>query len=221
MKHFFTQFISLLLFVLIFTSLSIAQENEPEIEKLSESEYRVGSAILNTVSRSVTVTGFVNMSEGMIELLACGPKGKRHESVLVLDVAPYHLQVSLLMLGLTPGKGVSFLGDPAIPEGDSLSIYVSWSGSDGNDVRVRAEELVNNLREKKPMQETAWVFTGSRFSGGRFLAALEESYVTTFHDPNTIIDSPLSTGADDTLYEVNTTKVPPVNTPVKVEFIAQ
>ena len=69
------------------------------------------------------------------------------------------------------------------------------------------------------MTRTPWVFSGSCFINGKFVAGIEESYITTFHDPNTIIDNPLPTGADDTLYEANKTILPPENTPVVVELI--
>ena len=51
-----------------------------------------------------------------------------------------------------------------------------------------------------------------------FMASIGQSYITTYHDPDTIIDNPLSTGGDDTLYEVNKDIVPPVGTPVIVEL---
>ncbi|MBA7587889.1 hypothetical protein ES708_29935 [subsurface metagenome] len=83
---------------------------------------------------------------------------------------------------------------------------------------MRGEELVYNLKEDRSMLPTAWVFTGSRFINEMFMASIGQSYITTYHDPDTIIDNPHSTGGDDTLYEVNGALVPPVGTPVIVEL---
>jgi hypothetical protein len=194
-------------------------EKSPEIVKISENIFKIGNAVLDTSKGVLTVSGWINMNEGMVELLACGPKGKLHESVLVLDIEPYHLQVALLLLGLKPGGGLKYQGDPGTPMGDSLFVYVSWEKSDGNHIRVRGEDLIYDIIKKKHMERTEWVFSGSRFIDSTFMAALEQSYITTFHDPNTIIDNPLPTGGDDTLYEVNKSLVPPVNTKVTVELI--
>jgi len=210
------------LIILSLNSPCLHSENSSsEITKISETKYKIGKAYLDTEKGSVTLNGWVNMSEGLVELLACGPNGKRHESVLVIDVEPYHLQVALLMLGLEPGGGLLFQGDPRTPTGDSLYVYVSWDECDGDHIHVRGEDLIYNVIEKRTMTHTAWIFSGSRFVNGRFVAAIEQSYITTFHDPNTIIDNPLPTGADDTLYEVNKNIVPAENTPVTVELIKQ
>jgi hypothetical protein len=218
MKKYLNIFFTIFLAFICFTDILYAQ-NPPEVKKISNSEYQIGNALINTAKGSVTLKGWVNMSEGLIELLACGPRGKKHESVLILDVEPYHLQVALLMLGLEPGGGLSFQGDPKTPKGDSLYVYVSWEKRDGNHMRVRGEDLVYNIKENKTMPQTEWVFSGSRFINNVFMASVEQSFITTFHDPNTIIDNPLTSGGDDTLYEVNKKLVPPVNTPVIIELI--
>ena len=204
--HFFSYYVS-------------AEETSPEVLKLNDSQYKIGNAFLNMSKGTITLNGWVNMSEGVIELLACGKRGKTHESVFVLDVEPYHLQVALLMLGLEPGGGLQYQGDPRTPKGDSLFVYVSWEKGDGNHIRVRGEQVVYNIKEKRPMTATAWVFSGLRFIDNTFMASVSQSYITTFHDPDTIIDNPLSTGGDDTLYEANKFLLPPPNTPVKVELI--
>ncbi|MFH0954275.1 MAG: hypothetical protein V1873_08095, partial [Verrucomicrobiota bacterium] len=64
---------------------------------------RLGGVRIDPASRTVLATGWVNQVVGLIELLACGPGGKTHESVFVLDVNPLDLQAGLLLLGLRPG----------------------------------------------------------------------------------------------------------------------
>ena len=75
----------------------------PPIVKLSPTTYKIGNIFLDVENRQVQFPGKVNMEKGIIELLACAPGGKMHESVLVMDIVPYHLQVSLLLLGLNYG----------------------------------------------------------------------------------------------------------------------
>ena len=59
-----------------------------------------------------------------------------------------------------------------------------------------------------------WIFVGSRIHDGLFDAQVEGNIVTTYHDPATIIDNPLDSGGDDTVYGVNSRLVPRVGTPV-------
>ena len=46
------------------------------------------------------------------------------------------------------------------------------------------------------------------------MAQVEHSIAATYHDPFAILDHPLPTGADDTIYYVNSKLVPPKGTPV-------
>jgi len=135
--------------------------------------------------------------------------------VLKLDVDPYYLQIALLLIGLEPGnKPLEFQGDPSIPEGDPVDIWVSWTNKDKKTVRHRAEELIFNKVAKKTMKHTHWVFAGSQVIDGKFMAQVEHSIASTYHDPFAILDHVLSTGGDDTVYFVNKTVVPPKGTPV-------
>jgi hypothetical protein len=161
----------------------------------------------------------VNMSKGLVELLACGEMGKKHESVLVVEAAPEHIQVGLIVLGLEPVGGLEFQGDPETPRGDSVWIWAEW-WVDGEHTLVRGEDLVHNYATKQPMQHTHWVFSGSEIVDGVFAASMEQSIVTTYHDPYTIIDNPLPSGADDTLYGANEGFVPEVGHPVTLVFKA-
>lgn len=186
----------------------------PSILNLGNGTYKLANIIIDKRKGEIRVPGKVNMQEGLVELLACGKWGKLHESVLVIDVQPYYLQLALLLLGLEPGnKPLAYQGDPHTPVGDHVDIFVEWKNN-GKIVKKRGEELVFNRVTGKPMKKTYWVFTGSLIQNGIFLAQVEQSLVTTFHDPATIIDNPLPAGGDDTLYYANKKVVPPVGTPV-------
>ena len=189
--------------------------SQSQIAKIDDHTYRLGNLVIDGDRREITIPGRINMQRGMIELLACAPGGKVHESVLVLDVAPYHLQVALLLLGLQNGGGLQYQGDPRTPKGDSVEVWVKWN-TGIHDTTVRGEDCVWDIPRGKPMEHTPWVFVGSRMDNGKFVADIEKSLITTFHDPLTILDNPLPTGGDDELYKVNEKLVPPKGTPVRV-----
>ena len=187
----------------------------PAIKKISKGIFSLGNITVNKLEGFVSLNGEVNMDEGLVEYLACGPSGKLHESVLKLDVNPYYLQIALLLIGLEPGnKSLEFQGAPGIPEGDLVDIWISWTNKDKKTVRHRAENLIFNQVDKKTMKHTHWVFAGSQVIDGRFMAQVEHSIASTYHDPFAILDHLLSTGGDDTVYFVNKTVVPPKGTPV-------
>lgn len=185
------------------------------ITRIGEDVYKIGNVILDSRKREIRIPGRVNMEKGMIELVACGPGGKLHESILVLDVVPYHLQVGLLLLGLRFVGGPEYQGDPRTPLGDSVEIQASWTLA-GKTTTVRIEDLVWDIPHKRMMEHTPWVFVGSKLLQGQFMADAEKSLITTYHDPFTILDNPLPSGSDDELYKVNWNIVPPKGTPVEV-----
>lgn len=213
-------FILIICFVIIPTtgfSLQFASTDStaPKVRKISATKYQIGSVILESEKREIYLSGKINMQKGMIELLACAPGGKTHESVLVLDVIPHDLQVSLLLLGLEFHGDLEYQGDPRQPKGDSVEIWVKWKN--GNKERlVRGEDLVYDLESKNTMKRTLWVFTGSRVVDNVFQADVEKSLITTYHDPFTILDNPLIAGGDDEVYQVNEKLVPPKGTPIEV-----
>ena len=167
--------------------------------------------------RQVIATGWVNQTDGAVEVLACGPKGKVHESVFVLALNPLDLQAALLLAGLKGGEPMPDIG-VGPPNGSPLDIYVDWR-QDGEARTARAETFLWNVQEDAVVPETPWTFTGSFVRDGQFKALVEESLVVTFWDPFAIIDLPLPCGADDEIIHVNSNAVPPVQTPITMRFV--
>lgn len=177
----------------------------------------LGSVQLDSATKTVTATGWVNQIEGPIEVLACGIKGKVHESVFVLVLNPLDLQAALLLAGLKGGPPMPALG-AGPPQGAPVDIFVEWQA--GEETRkARAESFVWNLEENAVLPETPWTFTGSVVKDGQFKAFAEESLVVTYWDPYAIVNLPLPCGANDEILTVNTNTVPPYQTPVTFRFV--
>jgi len=187
----------------------------PAMTKVGDGLYNLGNIKLDLNKKTITMNGKVNMSYGLIELLACTKIGKMHESALVIDVQPIHLQTALILLGLEFGGGMRYQGDPLTPKGDRVQIWVEWD-TDNQTRRHRAEDLVFDRVKQSQMEHIGWIFTGSRMSNGVFMAQAVGTLITTFHDPDAIIDNPLSGGADDTVYIVNSKVAPPKGTDIKM-----
>lgn len=223
----------LLVFLILCLPVALAAEQpepapaapEPRIRKTGPDTYLVGTVQLDAAARTISCPGQVNMARGgPIELLACLPWGKTHESVLTLDVVPMDLQVALLLLGLLPGRNpaVHYPADsPAArrPPGDPVLVSVQWplppaEGEAPKVQTVRAESLLLNVQTEKPLARAKWVFLGSRLNNGRFGADVDGTLITTYHDPLSILELADETANDDIYYNVNEALCPPVGTAV-------
>ena len=177
----------------------------------------------------LVVRGWVNMQEGLVEVFACAPEGKTHESVLVLDCLPSGLHGGLLALGLAAGQPVELgTGDEyRAPEGDRVRIRVAWTDEGGVEREARAEDWVWDDSRQDVMPPGGWIFAGSFWqpvsndpSQSTYAANYVKSLVTTYHDASSILENPQLGGMDDTLYFANPRAVPAVGTPVRCIFEA-
>lgn len=199
----------------------ISQSPEkPPIVELEKGVYQVGNVKVDKNKREakdyeVIVPGEINLIQGMIEFLACAKGGKLHESALLLDVEPLHLQLGLILVGLEHENNLRYQGDPRLSKGDPVEIFVEWERNNKLE-RHRAEELVFDRQKKAPMPKTHWLFTGSRINNSVFMAQATKNIIATYNDPDSIINQPFPTRSDDTAYSVNTDVLPPKNTKVKL-----
>lgn len=178
------------------------------------------------------IAGWVNLQSGVVEVFACAPNGKTHESVVVLDCVPSGLQAGLIALGLEPGTPVRFRAGGAVdpPTGAPVEIELRWKDADGRDARAFAEDWVWDERHGRSMPRGSWIFAGSYFEegaspldggtseGGTFAADYVKSLATTFHDASSILENAQGEGFDDTVYSSNERAVPPVGTPITAVF---
>lgn len=175
---------------------------------------RMGTVHVDPEGRMVVATGFVNQVEGAIELLICGPGGKTHESVFVMQAHALDLQTALLLLNLEPGPPRAELGEGP-PRGPTVDIWVQWADADGATNTSPAETFAYNIRTGHVLPHSGWAFTGSVIIDGQFKALAEESFAATYWDPWAILNILNDVGADDEVLAVNRKRVPPLGTPVR------
>jgi len=164
--------------------------------------------------RELIMTGFVNQVEGALELLACGPGGKSHESALLLFAEPNDMQAALLLLGLHHGPPMPGVG-MGPPQGDAVSLTVMWE-IDGVEHYAAAETFLYDVRKKRTVKHGAWIFNGSVTENGRLKAMEEESLINTYWDPWAIINLSADVGSDDERISVNRNTIPPLHNPIRL-----
>jgi len=125
---------------------------EALLRKIDEEHYQLNNISIDLLKEEVSFEAEFILQKGPIEVILTGYNGKEHESVLVSDIIPSQLQVSLLLMGAECGLEMN--NGVAVEElmGDSLQIFVEWVGT---DKRRKEFVLVNWLMIIPP--KLSWI----------------------------------------------------------------
>lgn len=201
----------------------------PNIREVAPGQYEIGLVHLDQKARSLTFPGALNLNEGLMEYLIVTPEGSTHESLLVTDARPTDLQFAMLLLG-AKGSGASERGALDAPppqidskylktaprlKGDGVAIRVTWKAGQ-EEKTVPAEDWLTNEKTKKSVERGPWVYNGSMFNNGHFLAQVEGAIAALVTNPAALINNPRKGSDDDQIWSVNEKAVPPVKTPVQI-----
>ncbi|MDM8007679.1 MAG: YdjY domain-containing protein [Phycisphaerae bacterium] len=152
-------------------------------------DYQRGVRI-NWQNREAELDGQVVLREGALELFACSPLTREHESIVCIDARPLHVFQALGLIGLTPGRPSDFDPDtgryyPA--SGDPVEIDVQYL----QNGRIRREPIERWMRRAKPgdkpgsgsdLEPQPWVFAGSYATENGTFAADPEGTVISVVD---------------------------------------
>lgn len=202
----------------------------PAIREISPGKLLVGPVQLDRTERSVSFPARLNMTNGLVEYVLVHQTGKTHESLLVTDIEPYHLQVALLLLGargattaqLTnapaggpiPNAELLRLRPPPVP-GHPVRITARWKTGTTNVTHL-IEQLILHQKTRRPMSPGRWTFSGSMIWNGRFIAHEEGSIVSIITDISAMFNNPRDDRDADSTWFVNEPLAPPENTPVMI-----
>jgi hypothetical protein len=217
-----------LLIATVLTLAAMAQEPPPALpmmREISPGIFEIGKLRLDQKALTLTFPATLNMNKGLLEYLLVGPRGSTHESLLVSDVAPNDIHFAMLLLG---AKGGGEAADAAPPQldakylktapklkGDTVLISVKWADGD-SEKTVSVEDWLFNETTKKPIERGPWIYNGSSFREGRFLAQTEGTFAALVTNPSALINNPRKGNDNDQMWSVNEKAVPPVNTPVEI-----
>jgi hypothetical protein len=173
----------------------------------------------------VVVDGKICLREGQLEMFACPRSTKEHESVIAVNAKSMHVHTALLLVGAKEGTPVKFDPKYVAATGPEVEILVLWKDKDGKPKKVRAQEMIINVKTGKPMAYN-WVFAGSAFfvdeeTGKQHYLAEGGELVCVSNFPTATLDlSVRSTDANaDLLFKCNTELIPPLGTPVRMVLI--
>ncbi len=116
-----------------------------------------------------------------LEVIACSPNTREHETLIVTDIKPSHLHAALLLIGLTPGEPAKWtLKDKTListpPTGDRITVRITYTDKDGRTVEADPLDWITSSRNQTSFASAesaiakstdlaapGWVFAGSKF----------------------------------------------------------
>jgi hypothetical protein len=193
------------------------------VKRLGPNLVSIGNIVVDTAKKEVTVPGRM-LRDQTLEFLATTKMGmKSYESAMEMDTNATSFNLALIMIGLQKSNAVvprqHF--DTIQAAGDPVDLWVEW-GKDDNVRRVRAGELLYDLKTKAVPELGAWVYTGSTvLENGQYLAELDGVLVGFVHDPASIIENSTGSGinAYGTIRLNPNLKIEP-DTPIKLTIKA-
>jgi biopolymer transport protein ExbD len=181
--------------------------------------------VVDTKAREVRLEGEVCLRRGGLELLACSPGTREHESVIVVKAKPSHIVFALALLGLAPGQPgyMTAAGSFSPPGGTVVEVAARWTvakpAGKTETVEVPAWKLLklggSESGLERPVQ---WVYVGRPSEQALRAADQEGTVVCLSNFTEAVLDVPFkSTSVNaELMYEANPAVVPPVKTPVEL-----
>lgn len=101
-----------------------------------------------------------------LEVIACTPNSKEHETLVVTKALPSNIHAALLLCGLEPGKAGSWTWDGKVmtthpPTGAEVNVTFTWRDSSGKTRSAPALDWVSDSDGKR-RPGGSFVFAGSR-----------------------------------------------------------
>jgi hypothetical protein len=200
----------------------------PSVKQLDDTRYQVGEVVFDRQSREIRFPTRVNMTEGLLEFLIVHEKGKVHESLLATEVSPTHLNLAFTLLRYSPSKELYILPDengkpaaehPEVPAdvkaAARVKIDVEWS--EGAETRrVPVNEWIQHAVKTTAMPAGPWVYGGSDFFEGAFVAETSGDVVAIYLSMAALINYPGNDNDSDEVWVPFPKRVPPEGTKVTV-----
>ena len=172
---------------------------------------------IDWAARTVEVDAHVVLREGALELFACSPRSREHESILAVDARPMHIFQAMGLIGLEPGKPVRLdeTSDRWLtPTGQRLDLHVRYERG-GKPRAFPIDRWLASADAGRPVPRIDWVFAGSRtFDSGRFGADVDGTVICLVDFDTAMIAVGALHSADNDLLWVhaNAKEIPPVGT---------
>lgn len=194
-----------------------SEERDDPPPKQELREYSPGVRI-DWKEQLIELDATVCLREGVLELLACSPQTREHESILAVHARPMHIYQAMGLIGLEPGSPARYdskRGRWVEASGESLRLEVRYHRA-SVEKTVPVERWLFDSKRRRLPERLDWVFAGSRNLGdGRFGADVDGTIVTVVDFDTALIALASVHSSENQLLwlAANTPAIPPVGTP--------
>lgn len=208
---------------------TVAPVEKPTIKDLGDGKYSVGDITFQKKNRSISFPARVNLIEGLLEYAIVQQNGKIHESLLVTDVSPFHLNVALRLLSYKPSEELFPILDedfvptkeyPVVSESVKaaarVEILLSWKKEDGTKGEASLNDWITHAVTEAPIPAMPWIYNGSYIHEGVFQAQSSGDIGAIFTNYAALFNYPGKDRGLDTVWIPTPKRLPPVDTPVIV-----
>lgn len=179
--------------------------------------------------------GFVDLDatvimrqRGWLELLACTPETRTHESILAVPARPSHVHLALGLLGLEPGAPMRWRQEDGqtvahAAHGPPVAVTVITSRN-SLPVEAPANRWVINQKTGQPLPDNVWLFVGSSIDDTKdpplYLADTEGSVLSLVQFGHEVLAraTTVTNQNDEGMIAPNTDEIPEVGTPVTIRL---
>jgi hypothetical protein len=236
-------FFRLLIFIPMCASLVLAQEVPPKesplevaatraeivpvVRKIDATCYQIGGVTFDEAKREIRFAARVNMNDGLLEFIIVHQHGKVHESLLVTDISPTHLNLAFALLRYPPSRELYSLPNkvrgepdqfPKVPEqvkaGARVAIDVEWTEG-GKLCRLPINQWIQH-GEASSMPDAPWVYGASESYEGRYIPETSGDIAAIFLASSAILNYPGEDNRKDRVWTPFPKRVPAQGTPVTV-----
>jgi hypothetical protein len=180
----------------------------------------------------VEIRAWSCLDAGWLEQIACSPRTREHETLVVVKVKPSDVHAALLLAGFQHGAPGSWTFENEVlsfipPTGDRLEVLVRYERN-GQTVEEPIGTWILDAEGRPSFPDKAWVFAGSMFAENPDWMGPGEHYVAdqtgsiiglvTFGDEVVGFEEVFSDqqSVQPLAWQVRIDYVPPVGTPVTV-----
>ena len=142
---------------------------DPIAEAIKQVNEQDNGVTINAEAKHVDISATVCLRRGdFLEMFACTKDTREHESILVVDAAPSTMHLGLLLLGLEPGKPLSYDRDFDPPKlvpatGPEVEVFIVVKADDV-EREIPANRWVQDNKTKEMKKGNTWLFAGSQFA---------------------------------------------------------
>ncbi len=170
--------------------------------------------------------------KGAVEYIACGPSGKVYESIITTDATANEVYKAIQKLGVKPGAPPDYddqKGGHIPPTGTTFLITIEWEMEVAGKIKtkkVRADELIYNVKTNKPLPPVAWIYSGSRVipdldsddEDAMIPHAYMSDHIVALKQPDgsALFQNPLPESVEENIYKKNNDIFPKLGTRVKM-----